>query len=549
MQQSGFFYFIAQRQLENCAKEVRMKRLIKKIIGLSVIVPAIMLISCSNIGSGSENGGITPQETPVEKALKELSVSPKKVFKQTDKVTLPTTTSVSGVTITWAAIPEGYIETAGTDIGKIKKRDTEDKNITLTATAVKDGETGTKTFTITVCAENTEPSARDFADSLTIPSSVSSDMTLPKDVVGYTAAITWISADENIIKIKDNGSDEKGVITKDIVDRKVKLTAKVEYKSATAIKEFDVNVSHIEEISSETSHSIDKYEFTGTEFIYTRVDKVSKEITSGYKYGYSEVDSELKKAVFIKTALYLNGKWMTKQDFESLLNQILAELNRLEHKNPLTLGDFKTLVSMISEEMKDATDEVIFTWLNGMSGDALGEETDFNGLSPAAKTAKLKSCISVFKDMFLMQKDLISAQFSSALYRYELTKQSDGTYTFSAAGMYDNGKSWYEQNGRYDYDSESGTIKWISLSGNKIDSGIFLYLSLTKNDNKSYRTAGMGVPFNEGTPIPLTGSEGSISVVITNITIPSAGTMTADIGIDGGAARSYTLKFEGIYLN
>ena len=549
MQQSGFFYFIAQRQLENCAKEVRMKRLIKKIIGLSVIVPAIMLISCSNIGSGSENGGITPQETPVEKALKELSVSPKKVFKQTDKVTLPTTTSVSGVTITWAAIPEGYIETAGTDIGKIKKRDTEDKNITLTATAVKDGETGTKTFTITVCAENTEPSARDFADSLTIPSSVSSDMTLPKDVVGYTAAITWISADENIIKIKDNGSDEKGVITKDIVDRKVKLTAKVEYKSATAIKEFDVNVSHIEEISSEISHSIDKYEFTGTEFIYTRVDKVSKEITSGYKYGYSEVDSELKKAVFIKTALYLNGKWMTKQDFESLLNQILAELNRLEHKNPLTLGDFKTLVSMISEEMKDATDEVIFTWLNGMSGDALGEETDFNGLSPAAKTAKLKSCISVFKDMFLMQKDLISAQFSSALYRYELTKQSDGTYTFSAAGMYDNGKSWYEQNGRYDYDSESGTIKWISLSGNKIDSGIFLYLSLTKNDNKSYRTAGMGVPFNEGTPIPLTGSEGSISVVITNITIPSAGTMTADIGIDGGAARSYTLKFEGIYLN
>lgn len=547
MQQSGFFYFIAQRQLENCAKEVLMKRLIKKIIDLSVIVRAIMLISCSNIGSGSENGGITPQETPVEKALKELSVSPEKVFKLTDKVTLPTTTSVSGVTITWAAIPEGYIETAGTDIGKIKKRDTEDKNITLTATAVKDGETGTKTFTITVCAENTEPSARDFADSLTIPSSVSSDMTLPKDVVGYTAAITWISADENIIKIEDNGSDEKGVITKDIVDRKVKLTAKVEYKSETAIKEFDVNVSHIEEISSETSHSIDKYEFTGTEFIYTRVDKVSKEITSGYKYGYSEVDSELKKAVFIKNALYINGKWMTKQDFESLLNQGSAELNRLKNKNPLTLGDFKTFYSMMPGSKENPTDDDIFGFLS-VPG-ALGNKTDFDGLSEAEKTAKLKACISVFESPFLMQKALISTQFSPAFYRYELTKQSDGTYTFSAAGMYAGGKSWYEQNGSYNYENDTEAIKRIELHGYKIDSGILLYLYLTKNDYKVYYTAGMGVPFNEGTPITLTGSAGSISVVITNITVPSAGTMTADIGIDGGAARSYTLKFEGSYLN
>ncbi len=111
------------------------------------------------------------------------------------------------------------------------------------------------------------------------------------------------------------------------------------------------------------------------------------------------------------------------------------------------------------------------------------------------------------------------------------------------------GISLNEQNGSYNYENDTEAIKRIELQGYKIDSGILLYLYLTKNDYKSYYTAGMGVPFNEGTPIPLTGSEGSISVVITNITIPSAGTMTADIGIDGGAARSYTLKFEGSYLN
>ena len=531
-----------------------MKNFIKNFVGLSIAALAITLISCSQPAGGNSdtgNGGITPsapQETPVEKALKELSVSPEKVFKQTNKVMLQTTTSVSGVTITWTASPEGYIETAGTDIGKIKKHDTEDKSITLTATAVKDGENKTKTFTVVVCAENTEPSAQDFADALMISSSVSSDMTLPKDIAGYTAAITWESDDDDIIKIETVGGDEKGVITKDIVDRKVKLTAKVEYKSETATKEFDVNVNHIEEISSETSDSIYKYEFTGTEVIYTRFDKDKNKIRDGYKYGYSEVEPKSKKAVFIKTTSYMNGKWMTKQDFESLLNQLTVELNRLENKNPLTLGDFKTLVSMISEEMKDAPDEVIFTWLNGMSGGVLGEETDFDGLSEAEKTANLKLCISVLKELFRMQEFLASEQFSSALYGYDLMKKSDGTYEFSAKALYDSGKSWYEQHGSYKYHNALETIEWIELQGCKIDSGISLYLSLEKNDNKRYETGNVPVPFNEGTPIMLTGSEGSISVIITNIAVSSAGTMTADINIDGGTAQSYTLNFDGMSL-
>ncbi|MBC6718904.1 immunoglobulin-like domain-containing protein [Treponema sp. Marseille-Q4130] len=529
-----------------------MKRLIKKIIGLSVIVPAIMLISCSNIGSGSENGGITPQETPVEKALKELSVSPEKVFKLTDKVTLPTTTSVSGVTITWTASPEGYIETAGTDIGKIKKRDTEDKNITLTATAVKDGENKTKTFTVVVCAENTEPSAQDFAASLAIPSSVSNDMTLPKTVDGYTdAAITWESADENIIKIEDNGSDYKGTVTRNIVDRKVKLTAKVEYKSETATKEFDVNINHIEEISSETSVLIDKYEFTGTEIIYTRFDKDKNKITDGYKYAYSKVEPNLKKAVLTNTASYQGEKWMTKQDVEALLNQMRAELNKLENKNPLTLGDFKTFLSLLPflDEEAYATDNKIFESLKRMSPGILGEETAFGGLSETEKTAKLKSCIPALKKFVTIQNLWLKAQLSPALYEYTLTKKGDGTYEFSAKTLYDSHKNWYEQKGSYKYESESGTIKKIRLNGYKNASEIWLDLSLRKNDNKRYGTDNVPVQFTQGTPITLTGSEDSISVVITNITVSDAGTMTADISIDGDTAQSYTLQFESDHLN
>ena len=149
-----------------------------------------------------------------------------------------------------------------------------------------------------------------------------------------------------------------------------------------------------------------------------------------------------------------------------------------------------------------------------------------------------------------MQEFLTSEQFSSARYTYDLMKKVDGTYEkFSAKALYDSGKSWYEQKGDYNYEGESETIKWIELQGCKIDSGISLSLSLRKNDNKRYETGNVPVPFNEGTSITLTGSEGSISVVITNITVSSAGTMTADIGIDGGAAQSYTLNFEGSNLN
>ena len=131
-----------------------------------------------------------------------------------------------------------------------------------------------------------------------------------------------------------------------------------------------------------------------------------------------------------------------------------------------------------------------------------------------------------------MQEFLTSEQFSSARYTYDLMKKVDGTYEkFSAKALYDSGKSWYEQKGDYNYEGESETIKWIELQGCKIDSGIFLFLSLRKNDNKRYETGNVPVPFNEGTSITLTGSEGSISVVITNITVSSAGTMTADIGL------------------
>lgn len=102
-----------------------MKYLIKTVFGLSIAALLTVFISCPQPAGpgGGNNGTVTPvPKTPVEKALGELTVSPVQVYNGTDKVDLPITTSIAGVTITWTASPEGYINLeSGTEWGKIKK--------------------------------------------------------------------------------------------------------------------------------------------------------------------------------------------------------------------------------------------------------------------------------------------------------------------------------------------------------------------------------------------------------------------------------------------
>ena len=304
-----------------------MKHLIKTIFGLSIAALLTVFIACPQpagpggaANSGSPSSPQTPPpKTPVEKALGELAVSPVQVYKDMNKVNLPTATSVTDVTITWTAEPAGYIndDESSPDFGNVLKHETETTEVTLTATATKDGETKIKTFKITIHPATVEPDAQAFADSLLCPSSVSQDFTLPQSISGYpTAAITWRSADENIIKI-ENGSDIKGVVVGyDLIDRTVKLTATVHYNSGTGTKDFNVTVEHFaNKIKREDSNYIKEYEFTGTELTFTRTDKHTNKIDKGYKYAYTDVNPESKTAVFTKTAKYdeHEKKWVTSQ--------------------------------------------------------------------------------------------------------------------------------------------------------------------------------------------------------------------------------------------
>ena len=304
----------------------------KTVFGLSIAALLTVFIACPQpagpggaANSGSPSSPQTPPpKTPVEKALGELTVSPVQVYKDMSKVELPTTTSVAGVTISWTALPEGYINLeSGTEWGKIKKRPAGSESpvdITLTATATKDGKTKTKDFTITIHPATAEPDAQALASSLSCPASVSQDFILQKNVDGYpTATIAWESADDKIIKI-ESGSDIKGIVGYDLIDRTVKLTATINYNSGTGTKDFNVIVEHFaNKIKREDSNYIKEYEFTGTELTFTRTDKHTNKINKGYKYAYTDVNPESKTAVFQETAHYDSGeeKWITSQGFPS----------------------------------------------------------------------------------------------------------------------------------------------------------------------------------------------------------------------------------------
>ena len=553
-----------------------MKHFIKTIFGLSIIALSVMLISCpQSVNPGGGNSGtVTPvPKTSVEKALGELTVSPVQVYNGTDKVDLPITTSVAGVTIEWMAEPADYIKTEDPDRGKILKRETEETEVTLTAKATDGSETKTKDFTITIHPATVDPDAQALASSLSCPVSVSQDFILQKSVDGYpTAVITWESADDKIIKI-ESASDIKGIISYDLIDRTVKLTATVHYNSGTGTKEFNVTVEHFaNKIKRENSKYVREYEFTGTELVITETKKDDNVLQRGVKYAYTDVNPESKTAVFQKTARYdsRKGKWITSQDFlqeqKTLVMQALAELNRLKGLNPLKLRDFETLYSIIIADPQVATEEQLFGFVQYFLNISETYE-QFAPLPDGTKSTILKNGIPYAETQ--------SNQFLSSLTMENWFPSRRYIYSFNGSGMnlrfntnlpYDNGKPWYEQKGGYDFQSSvqnnashpapAGTITFIYFRVNKSKSNTYsAYIAVHKADGSGNEpqcdNRNNEVPFTPpNSPITTTLVEdgnpsNQLNVEIKNINDFSDGTMSAQVQIDGGAFESYELKFRG----
>ncbi|WP_428770014.1 immunoglobulin-like domain-containing protein [Treponema sp. HNW] len=577
-----------------------MKRLFKTIFGLSIAALLTVFISCPQpIGPGGGTNPHTPSnpgtvpavpsQTPVEKALAELTVSPLKVFKETTKVNLPTATSVPDVTISWTALPEGYINVeSGADLGKILKRETEDTEVTLTATATKDGETKTKTFKITIHPETAEPDAQALAAGLAIQPAVSADFTLPKTVSGYSAAaITWESADDKIIKIEEVSGQKKAIITYDLIDKAVTLTASIHYDDGNpdtpddAEKTFSVTVKRVEKITEEHPDSISTYEFTGNEYIRIHTDKLTGKIKSGTKYTYTDVQTAAdgtKTALFTQTAIYqktegeATGKWMTKtetlQEIQQYFNTALSKLAELKKKNLLKLENFQIFPGLGHAD----TREKMFKNLQWFPDENNPLKTytfeTFDDLEDAQESAELKKMLLII-EKFLNQNLPVQIAMTESMFgaykcKYEFYKSgSPETINFYTNILYNPAKPWYEQRGVYGFLNSAspvpaGEIMGMDLSvrerdQNQYEASIDISISDGTNPSKNYNGP---APYTSGTTAitaTLQESEGSsgpsISVTISGINVDAAGKMTANVQIDTGAPQSLTLKFEGRPLN
>lgn len=555
-----------------------MKHLIKTIFGLSIIALSVMLISCPQ--SVNPVGGTAPltppvNKTPVEKALAELTVSPVQVYNGTDKVDLPITTSVAGVTITWTAEPADYIKTEDPDRGKILKRETEETEVTLTVTATKDGETKTKGFTITVHPATVEPDAQALASSLACPASVSQDFILQKSVNGYpSSVVTWASADDKIIKI-ESGTDIKGIIGYDLIDRTVKLTATVHYNSGTGTKEFNVTVDRVSEIKEEYNQTdgegnsftvIKKHEFTGTEVTITETKKDDNVLQWGVKFAYTDVQTAsdgTKTAVFQETANYNNGSWKTSQqlleEMRNTINKMLTELEKLKNKSSLTLQDFRESFSRIfpNKDFNNIQDKDFFDLVKGNIGLACSY-AEFTAFSDADKSAKLKDGIERTMPYLRQQLPFLTMNnvFPAVLCAYSFERGLDGKLAFAAVSHYDSGKPWYEQKGMYIFDNTESpspnTIRRISFRVGKngpdtYDANIMIEKTDGSNNPKNYDGTTPYTPGGTSITQTLTNDDPSdtITVTISGITVSSDGTMSTQVQIDGGTAQPYTLKFQG----
>ncbi|WP_040846149.1 immunoglobulin-like domain-containing protein [Treponema maltophilum] len=408
------------------------------------------------------------------------------------------------------------------------------------------------------------------------PSSVSQDFILQKNVDGYpTATIAWESADDKIIKI-ESGSDVKGIVGYDLIDRTVKLTATVHYNSGTGIKEFNVTVEHFaNKIKRENSKYVREYEFTGTELVITETKKDDNVLQRGAKYIYTDVQTAsngTKTAVFSKTADYDKNeeKWVTRQEYlqeqKALVMQGLAELNRLKGLNTLKLRDFETLYSIITADPQAATEEQLFGFVQYLLNISETYE-QFAPLPDGTKSTILKNGIPYAETIFNESLTaIVNGRFPSRRYIYSFNG-SGRNLRFNTSLPYDSGKPWYEQEGGYDFQSSvqnnashpapAGTIMFIYFRVNKSGANTYsAYIAVHKADGSGKApqcdNRNNDVPFTPpNSPITATLVEdgnpsNQLNIEIKNISVSSDGlTMNADIKIDSGTFESYELKFRG----
>nr|WP_303935676.1 hypothetical protein [Treponema denticola] len=564
---------------------MKHKRFLSMAALLILVLSAVFLVTACPTGttpsSGSNSGGaVTPpavnaEETELTALLGKISLDKTIIT----AVTAPETITISnfppaaaGVTAEAASNNIELIEYKAPNQLKVKALPTETADVKITVTLTKNGISKSRDFTVKVFKSGDTPTEDDYFNTLTIPTTVSDDFDLPKELQNGTP-LAWSTENENIIKIENSGTNPKALIAFDIVERKVKLTATANGKS----KVFEVTVLPVVKIEINNGPNTKRvYEFTQNSITIKKFRE--NKLLVGTLYSYT-LDSANKKITVRKTSKYSpeDNKWFTIEEYytvhmEKQLNMIknqLESIDALLSNHTISIADTKeTFKNFTGKDISEYTDQQVFDEFLKMFLNM--EYNEFTALSPQEQREKIKAVLIGLKKEIAASHDLpedsstedilaeakkLYQQYAAqeikeakepCTYTYSIRKDPGGNLHFETEAVYNPSKPWYENRGHWSYNHESSSpeISWISSThaskhpNGTIEGG----LSIQENHNhKIYR----GTITGSGTNYTFNGSlqENSSEQITATITDNKDGTIRVKV-TSGGTAES-TLTFRG----
>ena len=396
----------------------------------------------------------------------------------------------------WKAQPEGSVTFSDAGyfiIGTViqPEASAEKKTVTLTATARKGNSTASRTFTVTVYPKNQNPSLTELLTQImaTVPAETDKHIPLMSTVAnGYN--LTWSSSDTDVL----NPAYDDRNVKRDLVDRKVKLTAKLEKLSGT-----------LETLQKEKEVTVKaQTKFRDCELADDLLTMKDDDGTGTAVYRV-QINADAKTITAAAEQVAVEGTLMTldeakKQQLAELdpMVQYYRSLLSLCDKEIVTLQDIKAAQAQQDPEYKTMSDEEFF---NEFFKDSYSY-ADFKTKTEEEKTQFLKeqylnpmkegvySELQIPLDTPLEQalaqlKEQESVRISA---RIENAKKQR-TYTYrvdnynnrlDTEALYITGTPWYQQHGQYSYyDWASPDIEHISLSSEAEGNGSTYNVSIS----------------------------------------------------------------------
>lgn len=460
----------------------------------------------------------------------------------------------------WKAQPEGSVtftdnlHNPSQVIGTVMQPEAsaEKKTVTLTATAKKGNSTASRTFTVTVYPKNQNPSLTELLTQImsTIPVETDKHIPLMSTVAnGYN--LIWTSSDTDVL----NPAYDDRNVKRDLVDRKVKLTAKLEKLSGTL-----ETLQKEKEVTVKAQTKFDNCELVGD--LLTMKDDGTA--TAVYRV---QINADAKTITAAAEQVAVEGTLMTldeakKQQLAELdpMVQYYRSLLSLCDKEIVTLQDIKAAQAQQDPEYKTMSDEEFF---NEFFKDSYSY-ADFKTKTEEEKTQFLKeqylnpmkegvySELQIPLDTPLEQalaqlKEQESVRISA---RIENAKKQR-TYTYrvdnynnrlDTEALYITGTPWYQQHGQYSYyDWASPDIQSISLSSRAEGNGKYhVSISIQKKDSQ------------QGYWFSASGYDGSGAITAENrggkqitVTVTDNGSGKVEITSTGEVSVTKELTFRG----